>query len=43
VLDQKIRLDLSHPFAVHAHELLGKRVLGGGGGTITRLAADETV
>jgi hypothetical protein len=38
VLDQKIRiLDPGHPFAAHAHELLGKRVLKGGGGSITRL------
>ena len=29
--------------AVHANKLLGKRVLGGGGGTIARLVADETV
>ena len=44
VIDQKIRvIDPGHPFAAHAYELLGKRVLGGGGGTITRLAAGEAV
>jgi hypothetical protein len=31
----------THPFTAHAHELLGKRVLGGGGGTITRLATGD--
>jgi hypothetical protein len=42
VIDQKIRvIDASHPFAAHSHEVLGKRVLGGGGGTITRLTASE--
>ena len=30
------------PFAAHAHEVLGKRVFGGGGRTITRLAAGES-
>src|SRR6266851_4120996 len=32
-----------HPpvYGTHAHELLGKRVLGGGGGTITRLATGD--
>lgn len=44
VVDQEIRvIDPAHPFAARAHEVLGKRVLGGGGGTITRLAADEAV
>jgi hypothetical protein len=44
VLDQKIRIiDSGHPFAAHAHELLGKRVLKGGGGSITRLPASEAV
>jgi len=43
LIDQKIRIiDPAHPFAAHAHELLGKRVIGGGGGTITRLATGET-
>jgi len=37
VIDQQIQVtDPTHPFAGRAHELLGKRVLGGGGGTITR-------
>ena len=31
------------PSSAHANKLLGKRVLGGGGGTIARLVADETV
>jgi hypothetical protein len=44
VIDQKIRvIDPAHPFTAHANGLLGKRVLGGGGGTITRLAAGEAV
>jgi hypothetical protein len=43
VIDQQIRvIDPTHPFAARAHELLGKRVLGGGGGTITRLATSDT-
>ena len=42
VINQQIRvIDPTHPFAAHAHELLGKRVLGGGGGTITRLATGD--
>jgi len=37
VIDQQIRvIDRAHPFAAHAHE-----VLGGGGVTITRLVPDE--
>lgn len=44
VVDQKIRIiDPSHPFAAHAQELLGKRVLKGGGGSITRLPETEAV
>jgi hypothetical protein len=44
VIDQQIRvINPTHPFAGRAHEVLGKRVLGGGGGTITRLAAEEAV
>lgn len=42
VIGQRIRIiDPAHPFAAHAHELLGKRVPGGGGGTITRLATGD--
>jgi hypothetical protein len=42
VVDQQIRIiDPTHPFAAHAHKLLGKRVPGGGGGTITRLAIGD--
>jgi hypothetical protein len=43
VINQQIRvIDPTHPFVARAHELLGKRVLGGGGGTITGLATGET-
>ncbi len=42
MIDQQIRvIDPTHPFTAHAHELLGKRVLGGRGGTITRLATGD--
>jgi len=44
VINQQVRIiDPTHPFAARAHDILGKRVPGGGGGSITRLATEETL
>lgn len=41
-IDQQIRvIDPTRRAVARAHELLGKRVPGGGGGTITRLATGD--
>lgn len=43
VIEQQIRvIEPSHPLADRARDILGKRILGGGGGTITRLTTDAT-
>lgn len=42
ITEQQIRvIDPHHPLAERAHDILGKRVLGGGGGTITRLTPTQ--